>query len=78
MSFAHIPDTLERDNPAFGIYEIDTAGKLTKLIDSYGAAYVSADGDMWVMDRDINGVTNLSKNLSKLWYDYEFPFADQG
>lgn len=66
----------EKDNPSFGIYEIDTEGNLTKLIDSYGPSYVGTDGDIWVMDRDINRVTNLTKKLSKLWYDYEFPFAD--
>ncbi|UUZ81142.1 hypothetical protein LJK88_41580 [Paenibacillus sp. P26] len=66
--------TLERDNPAFGIYEIDTTGKLTKLSDLYGSAYVASDGDLWVADRDVNRIANLTKKHSKLWYDYEFPF----
>ncbi|PZE19891.1 hypothetical protein [Paenibacillus xerothermodurans] len=68
----------ERDNPGFGIYEIDTKGKITRLSDLYGSAYVSTDGDLWVTDRYTNRIMNVTKNLSKLWYDYEFPFADQG
>lgn len=70
--------TLEKDNTAFGIYEIDTEGKLAKLSDLYGAAYISNDGDLWVTDRYINQITNLTKKLGKLWFDYEFPFVDQG
>ncbi|NOU75364.1 hypothetical protein GC098_28945 [Paenibacillus sp. LMG 31458] len=68
--------TLEKDNPAFGIYKIDTSGKLAKLDDLFGQAYVSSDGDLWATDRYINLIVNISKNLSKLWLDYEFPFPD--
>lgn len=68
--------TMEKDNPAFGVYKIDTAGKLAKLSDLYGQAYVSSDGDLWATDRYINRIVNLSKNVSKLWLDYEFPFPD--
>lgn len=68
---------LERENPAFGIYEIDSTGKVTQLSDLYGPAYVSSDGDLWAMDRYVNKIANLSKNLSKLWLDYEFPFPGQ-
>jgi hypothetical protein len=69
--------TTERDNPAFGIYEIDSTGKMTKLSDLYGPAYASSYGDLWAMDLYINKIANLSKKLSKLWLDYEFPFTSQ-
>lgn len=67
--------TLEKDNPGFGVYEINTTGEFTKLSDLYGPAYVASDGDLWVMDRYLNRVTNLTKKVSRLWYDYEFPFT---
>jgi|GEM_PF-3642372 len=66
--------TLEYENPAFGIYKIDTSGKLSKLADLYGQAYVDSSGGVWVTDRFINRIVNISNNVSKLWMDYEFPF----
>jgi hypothetical protein len=65
------------DNSDFGIYEIDSTGKMTKLSDLYGPAYVSSNGDIWATDPYINKIANVSKNLSKLWLDYEFPFPGQ-
>jgi hypothetical protein len=69
--------TPDGGNPAFGIYEIDSTGKMTKLSDLYGPAYVSSNGDIWATDPYINKIANVSKNLSKLWLDYEFPFPGQ-
>ncbi|MDR6555080.1 hypothetical protein [Paenibacillus qinlingensis] len=68
--------TMQRENPAFGIYKIDTSGNLVKLNDLFGQAYVSSDGDLWATDRYINRIVNITKNMNKLWMDYEFPFPD--
>ncbi len=66
--------TLQKENPGFGIYQIDTSGKLNKLEDMFGQAYVDSNGDVWATDRYINRIVNISKNVSKLWMDYEFPY----
>ncbi|AFH63699.2 hypothetical protein ACVNS2_23825 [Paenibacillus caseinilyticus] len=76
LTFRAYSRIFQDDNPAHGIYETDPAGNLTKLSEASGAAYVDTAGDLWVAGRELNQLTNLSKNVSRLWYDYEFPFAE--
>lgn len=76
-AYSRIPSWGEESNPAYGIYRVDTSGSLDKLSDLHGSAYVSSDGDVWVADREINRIENVTKQQSKLWYDYELGFLGQ-
>jgi len=61
----------ETSNPAFGIYRIDTGGQASKLSDMAGRVYKDREGDLYVIDPELNKITNLTQQKSRTWYDYE-------
>lgn len=59
-------------NDRDGIYLIDAAGKAEKKFDAVnGRVYADGSGAVYVVDADVNKITNLTQGQSKLWYDYE-------
>jgi hypothetical protein len=56
-----------------GFYTIDTDGHAEKRYDPVsGEAYADDGGNIYVIDKSKNQITNLATGVSKLWWDYEF------
>ncbi|MBP1990343.1 hypothetical protein [Paenibacillus eucommiae] len=54
------------------IYRVSMDMKASKLYANVkGQAYVDQAGHIYVMDERTNGVTDLSRELNKVWWDYE-------
>lgn len=76
-AYTRIPNWGGESYSAYGIYQVDTSLNLTKLSDLHGMAYVSSGGEVWVTDRELNRIDNVTTGQSKLWYDYELSFIGQ-
>lgn len=60
-----------QENGAHGIYRIGTDGNAEKWSDLSGRAYSDRNGDVYVLDRKLNKITNITKGYGQTWFDYE-------
>lgn len=66
-----LPGPPDGDTSAYGIYDVYADGTVEKISDLYGYAYVDSAGNTYVVDPNVNRITEIGSMRSGFWPDHE-------